>query len=167
MKIATWNVNSIRVRLQAVLDWMDQARPDVLCLQETKVTDDLFPTASFRALDYHVTVSGQKTYNGVAIVSKHNMTEVFAEFPDHEAQEQKRFVAATIKQVRLINVYVPHGSNPGSPKFAYKLGFLRQLRSYLEEMHDPEELLILTGDLSTKPKLWREKLATILTNEPP
>ena len=90
MKIATWNVNSIRVRLEAVLNWMDQAQPDVLCLQEIKVTDELFPAASFvRLWATDVAVSGQKTYNGVAIVSKHDMTEVLTGFPDYEAEGQK------------------------------------------------------------------------------
>ena len=130
MKIATWNVNSIRVRLEAVLDWMDQAQPDVLCLQEIKVTDELFPAASFETLGYRLAVSGQKTYNGVAIVSKHDMTEVLTGFPDYEAEGQKRLVAATIGGVRVVNVYVPNGSAPDSPKFAYKLEIISQLRNY-------------------------------------
>jgi exodeoxyribonuclease-3 len=152
MKIATWNVNSIRVRLQTVLDWMDQARADVLCLQEIKVTDELFPAASFQALGYHVTVSGQKTYNGVAIVSKYRMTDVLAEFPDYNAQGQKRLVAVTTGQIRLINVYVPQGSSPDSSKFVYKLEFISKLRDYLEQLHDPEELLVLTGDFNVAPE---------------
>ena len=90
MKIATWNVNSIRVRLEAVLNWMNHAQPDVLCLQEIKVTDELFPVDSFEALGYQVVVSGQKTYNGVAIISKYEMTEVKTEFPDYEAEGQER-----------------------------------------------------------------------------
>jgi len=152
MKIATWTVNSIRVRLQNVLDWMASAQPDVLCLQEIKVADELFPASSFETLGYHVAVSGQKTYHGVAIISKYHMTQVTTTFPDYDAQEQKRLVAGTIGQVRIINVYVPHGSGPGTPKFAYKLEFIRQLRNYLEQLHDPEELLILTGDLNVAPE---------------
>jgi len=152
MKIATWNVNSIRVRLQTVLDWMDQAQPDVLCLQEIKVADELFPAASFEALGYHVAVSGQKTYNGVAILSKTKMTDVWAAFPNYDAQGQKRLVAATIEQIRLVNVYVPQGAAPDSPKFVYKLEFISQLCNYMEQWHDPEESLVLTGDFNVAPE---------------
>jgi exodeoxyribonuclease-3 len=152
MKIATWNVNSIRVRLEAVLDWMAQSQPDVLCLQEIKVTDELFPVDSFAALGYQVVVSGQKTYNGVAIMSKVEMTEVKTEFPDYDAEGQKRFIAATIGGVRVVNVYVPNGSAPDSPKFAYKLEFIRQLRNYFERLHVPKELLVLTGDFNIAPE---------------
>ena len=152
MKIATWNVNSIRVRLAAVLDWMNQARPDVLCLQEIKVTDELFPVDSFEALGYQVAVSGQKTYNGVAVLSKDEMTEVENEFPDYDAEGQKRFIAATIGRVRVVNVYVPNGSAPNSPKFVYKLEFIRQLHTYLRNRHQPKELLVLTGDFNVAPE---------------
>jgi exodeoxyribonuclease-3 len=152
MKIATWNVNSIRVRLQIVLDWMARAQPDVLCLQEIKVTDELFPADAFEAIGYHVAVSGQKTYNGVALISKYNMTEVLTEFSDYDAQGQKRLIAATIEKVRLINVYVPHGSAPDSAKFAYKLEFISQLRSYLEQFCEAEKLLVLTGDFNVAPE---------------
>ncbi len=152
MKIATWNVNSVRVRLQTVLDWMDRAQPDVLCLQEIKVTDEYFPAAAFEALGYHVAVSGQKTYNGVAIISKCSMTEVLTGFPDYDQREQKRLICATIRQVRLINAYVPHGSGPDTPKFFYKLEFIGELHGYLKRWHDTEEPLILTGDLNVAPE---------------
>ena len=146
MKIATWNVNSIRVRLQTVLDWMSLEKPDVLCLQEIKVTSELFPAESFEALGYRVKVSGQKTYNGVAIVSKDHLSEVENELPDYDAENQKRIISATIGAVRVVNVYVPHGAAPGSAKFAYKLGFIRELHNYLAKHHNPAEMLILTGD---------------------
>jgi exodeoxyribonuclease-3 len=152
MKIATWNVNSIRVRLEAVLNWMDQAQPDVLCLQEIKVTDELFPVDTFVAPGYQVIVSWQKTYNGVAIISKYEMTEVEPDFPDYDAEGQKRFIAATIGGVRVVNVYVPNGSAPDSPKFAYKLEFIRQLHSYLKQHHQAKELLVLTGDFNVAPE---------------
>ena len=152
MKIATWNVNSIRVRLEAVLNWMNHAQPDVLCLQEIKVIDELFPVDSFVALGYQVVVSGQKTYNGVAIVSKYDMTEVLTGFPDYEAEGQKRFIAATIGKVRVVNVYVPNGSAPDSPKFSYKLEFISQLGKYLESLHFPEEFLVLAGDFNIAPE---------------
>ena len=152
MKIATWNVNSIRVRLQTVLDWMDKEQPDVLCLQEIKVTNELFPADSFEASGYQIAVSGQKTYNGVAIVSKYEIRELQTEFPEYEAEGQKRFIAATIGQVRVVNVYVPNGSAPDSPKFIYKLEFISQLRNYLEQLHQPEEYLILVGDFNIAPE---------------
>jgi exodeoxyribonuclease-3 len=152
MKIATWNVNSIRVRLEAVLDWMAQSQPDVLCMQEIKVTDELFPVDSFAALGYQVAVSGQKTYNGVAIISKGEMTEVKTEFTDYDAAGQKRFIAATIGGVRVVNVYVPNGSAPDSPKFSYKLEFISQLRKYFKRLHVPKELLVLTGDFNIAPE---------------
>jgi exodeoxyribonuclease-3 len=152
MKIATWNVNSIRVRLQAVLDWMAQTQPDVLCLQEIKVTDEVFPADSFEALGYQLAVSGQKTYNGVAIISKYEMTEVETEFPDYDAEGQKRFIAATIGKMRVVNVYIPNGSAPDSPKFVYKLEFIQQLHSYMKHHHEPEELLVLAGDFNVAPE---------------
>ena len=152
MKIVTWNVNSIRVRLQTVLGWMDKEQPDVLCLQEIKVTNELFPADSFEALGYQVAVSGQKTYNGVAIISKYEISELQTEFPDYEAEGQKRFIAATIGQMRVVNVYVPNGSAPDSPKFIYKLEFISELRNYLEQLHHPEEHLILVGDFNIAPE---------------
>ena len=153
MKIATWNVNSIRVRLQTVLDWMDQAQPNILCLQEIKVTNELFPAAAFEALGYHVAVSGQKTYNGVAILSKSSMTDVLTDFPDYDAQGQKRFITATVEQIRLVNVYIPNGAAPDSPKFAYKLEFISQLCNYLAQLYNPGEPLILTGDFNIAPEV--------------
>jgi exodeoxyribonuclease-3 len=153
MKIATWNVNSIRVRLQAVLEWMDQAQPDILCLQETKVTNELFPADSFQVRGYHVAVSGQKTYNGVAILSKYEIGEVLKEFPHYDAGGQKRLIAATMGDLRVINVYVPHGAAPGSAKFMYKLEFIRQVHQYVQHYHSTEELLILAGDFNVAPEV--------------
>jgi exodeoxyribonuclease-3 len=152
MKIATWNVNSIRVRLEAVLNWIDQEQPDVLCLQEIKVTDELFPAEPFEALGYQLAVSGQKTYNGVAILSRHDIIQILAGFPDYDAEGQKRLIAATIGQVRVVNVYVPNGSAPDSPKFIYKLEFINQLSNYMERLHRIEENLILVGDFNIAPE---------------
>ena len=152
MKIVTWNVNSIRVRLQAVMNWIDQEQPDVLCLQEIKVTDELFPAEPFEALGYQVAVSGQKTYNGVAILSRYDATEVLAGFPDYDAEGQKRLIAATVGQVRVVNVYVPNGSAPDSPKFTYKLEFINQLSKYMERLHLVEEHLVLVGDFNIAPE---------------
>lgn len=152
MKVATWNVNSIRVRLQTVLDWMVYSQSDVLCLQEIKVTDEEFPTAVFEEQGYYVAVSGQKTYNGVAIVSKEEPIEVMMGFPDYDAAGQKRLIAATIGPLRLINVYIPQGVTPASDKFAYKLDFISELLKYLKQLHVPEEPLILAGDLNIAPE---------------
>jgi exodeoxyribonuclease-3 len=152
MKIATWNVNSIRVRLQTVLDWMALEQPAVLCLQEIKVISELFPADPFEALGYQVEVSGQKTYNGVAIVSRYHMSEVEKELPDYDGEGQKRIISATICDVRVINVYVPHGAAPGSAKFAYKLQFIRELHNYLTKHHKPGEMLTLTGDFNVAPE---------------
>lgn len=152
MKIATWNVNSIRARLPTVLDWIDEEQPDILCLQEIKVTDDVFPFDAFGSLGYQVAVSGQKTYNGVAIVSKYEMTKVETEFPDYDAEGQKRFISAKIAGMRVINVYIPNGSAPDSPKFVYKLEFIRQLHRYLKHHHEAREMLVLTGDFNVAPE---------------
>ena len=152
MKIATWNVNSIRVRLQTVLDWMTVEQPEVLCMQEIKVTSELFPVDPFEALGYQVEVSGQKTYNGVAIVSRYQMREVEKEFPGYDADGQKRIISATTGNVRIVNVYIPHGAAPGSDKFAYKLEFIKELKKYLTNHHEPDEMLILTGDFNVAPE---------------
>ena len=152
MKIATWNVNSIRVRLQQVLDWLALEQPEILCLQEIKITNELFPVDPFEALGYQVMVSGQKTYNGVAILSRYDSTEVLEGFPDYDAQGQKRLIAATVGKIRVVNVYVPNGSAPDSPKFTYKLEFINQLRNYLQKLHLNEEHLVLVGDFNIAPE---------------
>jgi exodeoxyribonuclease-3 len=152
MKVATWNVNSIRVRLQIVLDWIEQAQPDVLCLQETKAMDEQFPAAAFDTVGYHVAVSGQKTYNGVAIVSKEPLVDVSVGFPEYDAGGQKRIIAATVGRVRLVNIYMPQGFAPDSDKFAYKLEFIDELYRYLETLHSPDDFLILTGDFNVAPE---------------
>ncbi len=117
------------------------------------MTNELFPADSFEALGYQVAVSGQKTYNGVAIASRHQITEVLTGFPEYDAEGQKRLIAATVDQVRVVNVYVPNGSAPDSPKFVYKLEFVNQLRMYLDSLHVPEERLILVGDFNIAPEV--------------
>jgi exodeoxyribonuclease-3 len=152
MRIATWNVNSIRARLETVLGWMAKARPDVLCLQEIKVTDVDFPISAFAELGYHVAVSGEKTYNGVAILSRHHFSSILAGFPDYAAAGQRRLIAATVGGLRIVNAYIPNGFQPDSPKFAYKLEFIRELRRYLEHLHTPSEPLALVGDFNIAPE---------------
>src|SRR5438309_2364847 len=121
LQIATWNINSIRARKERVLAWVTAQQPDVLCLQETKVTDDTFPRADFEALGYHVATSGQRTYNGVAILSRTPPGEVSRAFADGEDEQEARFLTASIAGVRVVCVYVPNGQVVGGEKFAYKL----------------------------------------------
>ena len=119
MKIATWNVNSLNVRLPHVLDWLAQHQPDVLVLQELKLDQDKFPHAEIEAAGYQAAWNGQKTYNGVAILSQHAITDVVCDMPDF-ADEQKRVIAASINGVRIVNVYCVNGEAVGSDKYAYK-----------------------------------------------
>jgi exodeoxyribonuclease-3 len=151
MKIATWNVNSLKVRLPHLLQWLAENPVDVLCLQETKLTDDKFPLAEINAAGYQVVFTGQKTYNGVAILSKHPLLDVVRNnprFPD----EQQRIIAATVLGVRFICAYVPNGQMVDSDKYAYKLSWLASLREWLEEeMRTHEELAIL-GDYNIAPE---------------
>ena len=133
MKIATWNVNSIRSRVDRVLDWTRREQPDVLCLQEIKTTDELFPAAPFEELGYHVETCGQPTYNGVAILSRTRLSDVARGLPGDDPDAQRRLIAATVAGVRIVNVYVPNGQSPESEKFVYKLEWLGRLRDFLRE----------------------------------
>lgn len=151
MKIATWNVNSLKVRLPHLLQWLAENPVDVLCLQETKLTDDKFPLAEINAAGYQAAFSGQKTYNGVAILSKHPILDVVRNNPRFE-DAQQRIIAATIEGVRIICAYVPNGQMVDSDKYAYKLAWLASLREWLaEEMLGHEELAIL-GDYNIAPE---------------
>lgn len=152
MHIATWNVNSVRARKERVLTWLSAQQPDALCLQETKVTDDAFPSTEFEALGYHLVVSGQRTYNGVAILSRTPLTEVVRKFDDGEEEPEARFLSARISGVRVVCVYVPNGQVVGSDKFNYKLAWLSRLRRYLDRHCDPAEPLALCGDLNVAPE---------------
>lgn len=150
MKLATWNVNSLKVRLPQVLLWLAEHPVDVLCLQETKLTDDKFPMAEIEAAGYGVVFSGQKTYNGVAILSRHPMTDVVKNnpfFPD----DQQRIIGATIEGMRIICAYVPNGQSVGSDKYGYKLRWLEALRDWLEEEGRQHAQLALLGDYNIAP----------------
>jgi len=157
--IATWNVNSIRTRLSQIIDWMNQVNPDILCLQETKVMDDSFPVESFEKLGYSVEVFGQKTYNGVAIISKikaENVKKGFCGFSNPDLsieifQEQKRLISAYINGIKIINVYVPNGSSLESSKFEYKINWLNCLSSFLDDQEKKGELICLMGDFNVAP----------------
>jgi len=151
MKLATWNVNSLKVRLPHVLQWLAATSVDVLCLQETKLTDDKFPVAEIEAAGYQVAFTGQKTYNGVAILSKHPMREVVRNIPSFEDQQQ-RVIAATIEGMRIVCAYIPNGQSVGSEKYQYKLQWLNGLRSWLAEQSKAYENLALLGDYNIAPE---------------
>jgi exodeoxyribonuclease-3 len=151
VKIVTWNVNSIRVRLDQVLDWLSVNRPDVLCLQETKVMNENFPADELRAAGYHAIVNGQRTYNGVAILSRAPAEEVLNSF-GHVDDEQKRTIAATIDGVRVINLYVPNGSEVGSEKYAYKLGWLAGMKEFLAAELKRFPRTVVVGDFNIAPE---------------
>ena len=149
-KIATWNVNSLRVRLPHVLNWLAAHQPDCLVLQETKVIDADFPKADIEAAGYHVAYTGQKTYNGVAILSKTPMTNIVLDLPAVDA-DHKRFIAATVAGVRIVNVYVPNGASLDSPKYPYKLDWLEKLAHYLQTQVKDYAHLALMGDFNIAP----------------
>jgi exodeoxyribonuclease-3 len=150
MKIATWNVNSLKVRLPHLLQWLAENPVDVLCIQETKLTDDKFPLAEINSAGYQAVFTGQKTYNGVAILSRHPVTDVIKNNPRFE-DAQQRIIAATIEGVRFICAYVPNGQMVDSDKYGYKLSWLASLREWLEdEMRAHDELAIL-GDYNIAP----------------
>jgi exodeoxyribonuclease III len=164
MKITTWNVNSVRTRLSHVVDWLAQNPVDVLCLQETKVVDADFPRAPLEALGYHVYCFGQKSYNGVALISRQPLTQVdygfsaiFITPPTHpeleeaaaDFDQQKRVISAIVAPgLRVVNLYVPNGSEIGSEKYDYKLAWLKLLRKYLAALLLAPEELVICGDFN-------------------
>lgn len=155
MKIATWNVNSIRTRLEHAVNWLQATSVDVLCLQETKVMDEGFPQQPFNDIGYQVSLFGQKSYNGVAIVSREPLNDVKMGFTAVlgdgllDLDEQKRVISGVVNNTRIVNLYVPNGSSVGSEKYAYKLRWLEVLRDYLKELllNQPDRLLVC-GDFN-------------------
>jgi len=149
MKLATWNVNSLTVRLPQVLDWLsaqnEQGGMDVLALQETKTTDDKFPQAEIEAAGYQVAFFGQKTYNGVALIAKHPITEVVHNIPGF-ADEMARVITATINGVRVVGAYFPNGQAPDSDKFVYKMNWLHALQGFIKDELTRHDKLVLMGD---------------------
>ncbi|MFM7651890.1 MAG: exodeoxyribonuclease III, partial [Vulcanococcus sp.] len=160
MRIASWNVNSVRTRLEQVQTWLQQQQPEVLCLQETKVADELFPHEAFQALGYSTAISGQKAYNGVAILSRIPLEDVQIGFEallpaDADAvrlSEQKRVISARIDGVRVLNLYVPNGSALKSEKYPYKLEWLACLRRYLAVQEQQGDPLCMLGDFNIGPE---------------
>ncbi len=151
MKIATWNVNSLKVRLPHVLDWLAAEKPDALCLQELKMEDKVFPLEAIEAAGYHAVFNGQKTYNGVAILSPRTVADPVKDIPGFE-DPQKRIIAGTIGDVRVICGYFPNGQAVGSDKFAYKLRWLEALTAWVRDEMATHPKLVLTGDFNIAPE---------------
>jgi exodeoxyribonuclease-3 len=150
MKLATWNVNSLKVRLPQVLEWLSTSPVDVLCLQETKLTDDKFPVAEINAAGYQVAFTGQKTYNGVAILSRHPIQNVVKNNPLFD-DEQQRVISATIEGMRIVCAYIPNGQAVGTDKYEYKLRWLDALTRWLSDELKAHPALALLGDYNIAP----------------
>jgi exodeoxyribonuclease-3 len=150
MKIATWNVNSLKVRLPHVLEWLAAHEPDVLVLQEIKQVTEVFPEEAFSEAGYQSIASGQKTYNGVATVCRDKPSDPVTDFPGFE-DPQRRMLATTISGVRVIDLYVPNGQAVGTEKYEYKLNWLAALRDFLREELDNHSRLVVLGDFNIAP----------------
>ena len=150
MKIATWNVNSMNVRQPHVIEWLQTHQPDVLVLQEIKQLTEKFPVDDLQAIGYHSIASGQKTYNGVAVISKTPATDPVTDFPDLD-DPQRRILASTVGGVRIVDLYIPNGSEVGSEKYEYKLGWLASLQRFLETELKAHEKLVVLGDFNIAP----------------
>lgn len=150
MKLATWNVNSIKVRLAAVLDWIQHSKVDVLALQETKTVDEQFPVQAFEELGFFVVYSGEKTYNGVAVVSRTPISEVLTDIPNF-MDSQRRILAVSIGDIRLINLYVPNGFEPGSDKYQYKLSWLEHVTAFIKQQQERYPKIAVVGDFNIAP----------------
>lgn len=170
MKLASWNVNSLKVRLPHVLQWLETEQPDILGLQETKLSDDAFPKTALREAGYEVLYSGQKTYNGVAVLARQPMRDPVTDLPGLD-DPQRRVLAVTVGGLRFINLYVPNGSEVGSDKYAYKLDWLARLRDWLADELSRHPRLAVVGDFNIAPtdddvhdpEEWRGK---VLFSEP-
>lgn len=155
LKLASWNVNSLKVRLPQLLQWLSATEPDVIGLQETKLTDDNFPADEIDAAGYHVAFTGQKTYNGVAVLSRKQTvgpaTDIVMDLPDLQ-DPQRRVLGATIGELRFLNLYVPNGSEVGSDKYEYKLGWLDKCIAYIEAQLRDHERFAVVGDFNIAPE---------------
>jgi exodeoxyribonuclease-3 len=168
MKLATWNVNSIKARIDPAVAWLKEAAPDILCMQEIKCTDDTFPAERFEELGYNCAVHGQKTYNGVAILSKRPMEDVTPRLPGGDGDDHARYIEAIVPgekgTVRVASIYAPNGNPIGTDKFAYKLGWMERLAAHAKALMLFEEPLALMGDYNVipepedcfNPKAWLE-----------
>ncbi len=151
MKIATWNVNSVKARLPHVIDYLRQKSPDVILLQETKVVDEAFPALEIEELGYNVAVHGQKTYNGVAILSKRPIDDVVRGLEGDKSDEQARYIEGTVGTVRVASIYLPNGNPVGTEKFTYKLSWMARLRDRMKGLLETEEACVFGGDYNVCP----------------
>ena len=166
MKIVSWNINSLRKRQERLLVWLAETQPDVVCLQETKCTDDQFPELALKSAGYHSAFHGQKSYNGVAILSKLEPRDVRPALCDEEVDPQARVIAATIGDVRVLSIYAPNGQSVGSPAYEYKLKWYSRLRKCVLKNEDVHAPLVVCGDFNVAPKdedvhdpaLWRDSI---------
>jgi len=149
--IATWNVNSLRVRLPQLIEWLGSATPDIVALQETKLQDADFPTAELATQGYQVAFAGQRTYNGVALLAREPIEIIATAIPDF-VDEQRRVLAARIGKLTVVNLYVPNGQEPGSEKYQYKLDWLAALTRWLEQLRATSENLVVLGDFNIAPE---------------
>ncbi|HKZ77767.1 MAG TPA: exodeoxyribonuclease III [Pyrinomonadaceae bacterium] len=171
MKIATWNVNSILARLPHVTRWLDTAQPDVLCMQETKCTDDRFPAEVFHERGYRCIWFGQQSYNGVAIASREECVPGHRGYAAEDSDGSARLLTTVIRDIHIINIYVPNGQMVGSEKYDFKLKWLKRLRLFLDIHYQPAEQVLLCGDFNVAPeerdvhdpRLWQGR---ILFSEP-
>lgn len=152
MKLAAWNVNSLKVRLPQLLEWLAEQNPDVVCLQETKLEDHNFPQQEIEAAGYQVVFSGQKTYNGVALLTRETSSDVVCGNPHFPDDPQKRLIAATVRGIRVVCAYVPNGQAVDSDKYAYKLRWLAALTPWLAEQLAANPQLVLAGDFNIAPE---------------
>ena len=165
MKIASWNVNSLKVRLPHLEQWLAESRPDIIALQETKLTDDKFPVAEIEAMGYHAAYSGQKTYNGVAVLARAPISDVVTDPPNLE-DEQRRILAVSVGELRVVDLYVVNGKAVGDPKYGYKLDWLARVRDYLAGELERHPKLVVLGDFNIAPddrdvhdpQAWKEKI---------
>lgn len=152
MLITTWNINSVRARLDNLAAWLGRFQPDVVCLQELKCQDEQFPRAEIEALGYHVATHGQKTYNGVGILARWPVEDVVRGMQDGVEDDHARVIAGTVQGVRVVSVYCPNGQAVGAPAYQYKLEWFDRLRRYLDTRHSPAEPLVLCGDFNVAPE---------------
>lgn len=152
MLIATWNVNSILARMPNVMRWLDAVKPDVLCMQETKCTDDKFPTLIFQERGYHCQLFGQQSYNGVAILTRESCDTSHRGYPEDDETAQSRLITTTVNGIHIVNVYIPNGQSVGSEKYAFKLQWMQRLRDFFVTHYDRTTPVLLCGDFNVAPE---------------
>ena len=166
MLVATWNVNSVLARLSSVIRWLDDVKPDVLCMQETKCTDDKFPTLLFQERGYQCQLFGQQSYNGVAILTRDTCETKHRGYPGDDEAAQSRLITTTVNDINIVNVYIPNGQAVGSEKYAFKLEWMRRLRDFFDVHYDRTTPVMLCGDFNVAPedrdvhdvRLWRGRI---------